>query len=434
MIDFPNSPTTGQIFQNWKWDGTKWVAIGTGASITVSDTAPASPTAGALWWDSVGGQLYLYYTDPNSSEWVPATNQGSPPRSPPPSNPNKLINPYMEIDQANEGAAPTLNNTVQSVRIIDGFISNFTSSTSTATASTGRYSTVPPPGYTYNLVHQTGSPAAAVAAGDYMQVYQAIEADELCDIGFGTAQAQPLTLSFWAWNTLPGTYYVSVRNPAGTRSYLASYTISAASTWQFFTITIPGDTTGTWVTSGNAAGMFIQWTLGCGTTYQGSAANTWLSGAFMGVTGMPNTFMTTLNATLRLGPCKLEVGSTATPMLRQSFQQELARCQRYYEKSYDPGTALGTVTIGNAVYLISMQSTAAATAGLWYSFKVTKRANPTFTMYSPNTGAAGKIRDANNNTDLTATLVTTGLNSAAGSCTTVSNCYITGHFVADARL
>src|SRR5215472_8873581 len=134
--NFPDSPTTGQTVTaptgQFRWDGVKWVLLG--------------PTAYAT-----------------------------------PSNPNKLINPFMEIDQANEGAALTLNNTVQSVRIIDGFISNFTSSTSTATASTGRYSTVPPPGYTYNLVHQTGSPATAVAAGDYMQVYQAIEADELCD-------------------------------------------------------------------------------------------------------------------------------------------------------------------------------------------------------------------------------------------------------------
>ena len=75
MIDFPANPTVGQVFQGWKWDGVKWISAPSsggsgGASITVSDTPPPNPTQGALWWESVNGQMYVFYTDVNSSQWV----------------------------------------------------------------------------------------------------------------------------------------------------------------------------------------------------------------------------------------------------------------------------------------------------------------------------------------------------------------------------
>ena len=428
MIDFPNSPTTGQIFQNWKWDGTKWVAIGSGASITVSDTAPASPTAGALWWDSVGGQLYLYYTDPNSSEWVPATNQGSPPRSPPPSNPNKLINPFMEIDQANEGAAVTATG---SSRCIDGFYATITSSS--ATASSQRSTTAPPTGYSFSLAYTMGTAASSIAAGDNIQIFQNIEADDINDTAFGTANAQPLTFSFWAACTVAGTYAVSLRNGAANRSYVSPFTITTANTWQLFTVTIPGDTAGTWALSGNAGAMSVVIALMSGTTYQTSSPNTWLAGIFLAATGITNTFAQTAGAVFRLGPCKLEVGSAATPMLRQSFQQELARCQRYYEKSYDPGTALGTVT-ANGVSAINAQMPSGVNGGTTASFKVTKRAQPTMTLYSPGTGASGKARDLYNAVDITVG-VGPALNAFSWSCAPSAVSYAMGaNWVADARL
>jgi hypothetical protein len=75
-IDFPNSPTVGQVFSYWTWDGVKWVPNTGAYSIVISDTPPSNPTAGQPWWDSSTGQLYIYYSDPNSSEWVVANQQG----------------------------------------------------------------------------------------------------------------------------------------------------------------------------------------------------------------------------------------------------------------------------------------------------------------------------------------------------------------------
>jgi hypothetical protein len=80
MLDFPSSPTPGQVYNNWTWDGSKWVSAGGvgGSSITISDTPPGSPTAGSMWWESDTGILWIYFTDVNSSQWVVANRAGGP--------------------------------------------------------------------------------------------------------------------------------------------------------------------------------------------------------------------------------------------------------------------------------------------------------------------------------------------------------------------
>jgi len=339
-FNFPDTPTTGQTVTaptgQFRWDGVKWVLLG--------------PTAYAT-----------------------------------PSNPNKLLNPFMEIDQANEGAAVTATG---SSRCIDGFYATITSSS--ATASSQRSTTAPPTGYSFSLAYTMGTAASSIAAGDNIQIFQNIEADDINDTAFGTANAQPLTFSFWAACTVAGTYAVSLRNGAANRSYVSPFTITTANTWQLFTVTIPGDTAGTWALSGNAGAMSVVITLMSGTTYQTSSPNTWLAGIFLAATGITNTFAQTANAVFRLGPCKLEVGSTATPMLRQSFQQELARCQRYYEKSYPLGTAVGSV-FGSGTWQTQFIAAGAANyMTCTASYKTTKRATPTVTVYS-YTGAANTV-------------------------------------------
>jgi len=97
-IDFPNSPTVGQIFTSgsfsWRWDGTRWVSVAMGSSIAIGDTPPSSPYTGQLWWDSIGGQAYLYYQDPNTTQWVPLDNQAGSP----------LILPRGVVDGSNAAA------------------------------------------------------------------------------------------------------------------------------------------------------------------------------------------------------------------------------------------------------------------------------------------------------------------------------------------
>jgi hypothetical protein len=78
-VDFPASPALNQVFTAstgavYKWDGTLWLPVGiAGSQIALADTPPASPTPGQLWWNSVLGQLFIWFNDGTSSQWVPAT-------------------------------------------------------------------------------------------------------------------------------------------------------------------------------------------------------------------------------------------------------------------------------------------------------------------------------------------------------------------------
>jgi hypothetical protein len=154
---------------------------------------------------------------------------------------------------------------------------------------------------------------------------------------------------------------------------------------------------------------------------------------------MTNTVITTSGATFQLGPCKLEVGSKATPMLRQSFQQELARCQRYYEKSYAPGTAIGTGSIQGhgSIFYASFTTGQSNAAGNSAVFRVTKRSIPTVTLYSSQTGTSGTVRDSFNNADVTGNINGSGQNAfmwSASPSSVQAVIYLQAMWVADARL
>ena len=81
-LDFPSSPTTGQIYNNWVWDGAKWNSLmesGPFPHMTIGTAPPGTPVAGDFWWDSTGGNLYVWYNDGTSTQWVPASIVTGPP-------------------------------------------------------------------------------------------------------------------------------------------------------------------------------------------------------------------------------------------------------------------------------------------------------------------------------------------------------------------
>ena len=158
---------------------------------------------------------------------------------------------------------------------------------------------------------------------------QAIEADMIGDFAWGTAAAQPVTLSFMAFSaSVAGTFSGALRNAAGTRSYPFTFSLSA-SMWTKVVISIPGDTTGTWVLAGNASSLTLDFDLGSGATLRGPA-NAWASANYVGATGAVNSVATASNSFIVTG-VKLEIGSVATPFNRQSLAKSMADCQRYYQ-------------------------------------------------------------------------------------------------------
>jgi hypothetical protein len=452
MIDFPANPTPGQVFVNqgitWRWDGVKWTMGGT-SPVYFGDSPPVNPMPGMMWWNTTVGQLYIWYVDPNTSQWVIAVNSGvagpqgikgdtglqgpkgdtgaTGPIGPPSGSgvyvplaggamtgnlsapgiiapqvlgDNLIINGDMRIDQRNCGAAGTATGFS-----VDRW--NFSQSV----ASKLRFQQVAGPaalGFPYCLQFTSLSAYAPVAA-DVFTVYQSIEADLASDLAWGTPGAQPATFSFYAASSIAGTFGGCVKNytsAAPFRTYPFTFTL-AANTWTYVTIPIPGDTAAGWTLSGNGGGVYAQFDLGSGSTYQGPPG-AWAATNYIGSSGTTN-LVATNGAYLAFTGVKLEVGTVATPYNRQSPAKSLADCQRYFERSYDLGTLTGTAT-GNGSFLLYISGLAAQANPMstYISYKVQKRAAPTVTIYSPQTGAAGKLYSANATADVNSVLFAAG--------------------------
>jgi hypothetical protein len=180
---------------------------------------------------------------------------------------------------------------------------------------------------------------ASPGAGAYYGLQQRIEGYNIAHLGFGKAGTRYLTLSFWHKHTKTGTYSVTFRNSAGNRSYAAEYTQSVTNTWEKAEITIPVDTTGTWLYD-NGIGLQVYFAFVTGTNYQGTPG-AWAAANYLGSTNQVNA-LDSLSNYCRIALVQLEAGPEATEFEARDVGTELALCQRYYCKSYTQGTNPGT--------------------------------------------------------------------------------------------
>jgi len=299
---------------------------------------------------------------------------------------NRIINGAMVIDQRNAGASL---NPADFAYSLDRWKCR-RSQASKFTVQQNAGSVTPPAGFS-NYLGVTSSSAYSVLAADYFVIQQLIEGFNFADFAYGTANAATLTLSFWVRSSLTGTFGGALQNNAENRSYGFTYTISAANTWEQKTITIVGDTSGTWIGATNGNGLYVNFNLGTGSTYGAATNGAWASGTTAFAPSGTVSVVGTNAATWYITGVQLEKGSTATSFDFRDYGTELVRCQRYYEKSYDQGTTPGTVSSLGMFTSIR----ANGIAGTSMTFKVTKRAAPLMTAYSPGTGTAGNGRDYN---------------------------------------
>jgi hypothetical protein len=265
---------------------------------------------------------------------------------------NRLINGAMVIDQRNAGASVTPTDGQFSV---DRWKASLTQA-SKFSLQQNAAAVTPPSGYT-NYLGATSLSAFSVGSGDVFGFQQCAEGLNISDLAWGTASAATVTISFWVRSSLTGTFAGSVRNNAGNRSYVFTYTISAANTWEQKSVTIAGDTSGTWLAT-SGIGIALYFCLGAGSTYS-TTASSWAAGNFVNATGATSVVGTN-GATFYITGVQLEAGSTASPFEYRSYGTELALCQRYYELLY-------AVLSSSVLYFP-------------WAFKVTKRTTPTFVL------------------------------------------------------
>jgi hypothetical protein len=234
---------------------------------------------------------------------------------------NRIINGAMTIDQRNAGAAVTSDTYCPDRWRVEEVTDGAFSAQQVVDA---------PVGFVNSLRWTVTTADASLGATQYASVRQGIEGFNVDDLGWGTANAQTVTLSFWVKSSLTGTFGGAFGNAAFNRSYAFTYAINAANTWEYKTVTVAGDTTGTWEKT-NSAGIQLNFGLGVGSTYSGTAG-AWAASGLISATGAVNV-MGTLSATWAITGVQLEKGSTATPFEFRSIGQELALCQRYYNNN-----------------------------------------------------------------------------------------------------
>jgi hypothetical protein len=246
---------------------------------------------------------------------------------------NRIINGAMVFDQRRGGASVT---PTASGYTLDRWRAGLSVS-SKFSVQQNAGAVTPPAGFK-NYLGVTSLSSYTVGASEIFVITQAIEGFNTADLDFGTANAKTVTLSFWVRSSLTGTFGGSLANSDGTRSYPFSYTISAANTWEQKSITIVGDTSGTWVGATNGSGLSVLFGLGVGSTFSGTAG-AWAGSDFRSATGAVSVVGTN-DATFYITGVQLEVGTQATSFEYRQYTTELQLCQRYYYK-----TAPGSVNL-----------------------------------------------------------------------------------------
>jgi hypothetical protein len=320
---------------------------------------------------------------------------------------NRIINGDCRIDQRNAGASVTPS-VLFNTYTLDRWNTSY-SVASKFSVQQNAGSVTPPSGFT-NYLGVTSTSAYTVGSGELFAVTQLIEGFNIADLGWGTANAQPVTLSFWVRSSLTGTFGGSFRNSDANRSYPYSYTISSANTWEQKTITVAGDTTGTWLTN-NGVGIQIFFGLGVGSTRSGTAG-AWAGSNFASATGATSVVGTS-GATFYITGVQLEKGSTATSFDYRPYGTELALCQRYYFRT--------TASNAYSAFMVGLIDSSTNAYGCQLTLPVTMRASPTFN-YSGlriyDGGVSPAVTSISNSVLSSVTTLAVGLACSGGGFTT----------------
>ena len=294
---------------------------------------------------------------------------------------NRIINGNMAITQG--AAAATITPAVTSAYATNYPVDRFEVIVGAASKLTTAQSSTAATGFNFSTLI-TSSSSYTAGSTEVFAIRHKIEGFNTSDLAFGTVNAQKITLSFWVRSSVTGTFGGSIQNSAANRSYPFTYTIDVIDTFEYKTITIPGDTSGTWIGATNGIGLTVNFGLGVGATYSGTA-NAWAGADYRSAT-TATSVVALSGRTFYITGVQVEKGSTATSFDYRPYGTELQMCQRYYESTFPIGTAPAQNT--SAINALRISQTAAAAApsrGFTWLYKVTKRDTPsTITSYNPS--------------------------------------------------
>ena len=286
---------------------------------------------------------------------------------------NRIINGAMVIDQRNAGASVTPANGAYT---LDRYVVGAQQASKFSVQQNAGSVTLPVGFSKYLGV--TSLSSYSVLAADFFEVGQIIEGQNIYDLAWGTANAKTVTLSFQVYSSLTGSFGGNILNGGETRCYPFIYSIPVANTWTSISITIAGDTSGTWLTT-NGQGMKVFFSLGAGSSYAG-AANAWSGNGYHGTVGTVSVVGTN-GATFYITGVQLEKGSTATSFDYRPYGTELALCQRYYQVVKDQ------VNTGGLVYATGVK--------VRFPFKTSMRTAPTAVINTAGSFIAGNDYSVN---------------------------------------
>ena len=325
---------------------------------------------------------------------------------------NRIINGAMMIDQRNAGASVTPTGDAYT-------LDRWQLSIGVSSKLSVQRSTTAPTGFINSALITTAS-AYTASAADYLSYCTKIEGLNISDLAWGTASAKTVTLSFQVRSSLTGTFSGALQNSGASRSYPFTFSISSANTWETKSITIAGDTSGTWLTT-NGIGIEIHFNMGSGSDRLGTAG-AWNSNWNTGATGSV-ALVQTNGATFYITGVQLEIGSTATPFERRMYGQELALCQRYYYLHAGNSQSIGVgyyynATIATVVcqFPVSMRTSPTLTSTTGTSYYNFARNGGTNNLNSFSLGSASlTLAYLNNSTEASGTAGQAGLVSCGSS-------------------
>lgn len=354
---------------------------------------------------------------------------------------NFVINGGLDFWQMVAGTTTTVNTATTTVNTTADMIKTASVGATVKNYSVVRSTDIPSlaqSGFqsTYSLLFTMLTGISSFAAGDWVNPAQY----RMEGLDYAKIHSKTVTVGFWVKASIAGTYSFAVQNGAANRSYVTTFSINGANTWEFKTITLTLDNTGTYLFDTGIGLIFYIGTV-AGATFSTASLNTWQAGEFYHATTGTN-WMATTNATLRVSQISLVEGSlglgaTGFTKAGDTIEDEFALCQRYYEKSYDLETAPGAITTTGALEYTATTSTSGGGQQPGARFAVRKRIIPVMVLYSTTTGAPGKTANINTGLDVTITSEMQGeggFNTYTAGVTPTAGHFVRHQFVADSRL